>query len=188
MQDASNLPNDVDLCHAMIREKDAVVFQQAGAIDDLVKSNENLKKEVEELKLAFKKLLEGNRREKFFNPNQGLLAFPDEPELQAALDVALEAAKLEATTVIAELTSQKKKPVRKVNKRSESFPIHLRREIVEVPIPADTQKGIDEGKLKVIRNEIREMLKFKVSELYVVHTTSSTSKSLGTETDQRLSY
>lgn len=168
MQDASNLPNDVDLCHAMIREKDAVVLQQAGAIDDLVKSNGNLKKEVEELKLAFKKLLEGNRREKFFNPHQGLLAFPDEPELQAALDAALEAAKIEATTVIAELTSQKKKPVRKVNKRSESFPIHLRREIVEVPIPADTQKGIDEGKLKVIRNEIREMLKFKVSELYVV--------------------
>ena len=69
MQDASNLPNDVDLCHAMIREKDAVVLQQAGAIDDLVKSNGNLKKEVEELKLAFKKLLEGNRREKFFNPH-----------------------------------------------------------------------------------------------------------------------
>lgn len=175
MQDASNLPNDIDLCHAIIREQAAVIraqeavsFEQAGAIDDLVKSNDKLKKEVEELQLAVKKLLEGNRREKFFNPLQGLLAFPDAPELQAAVDAALEAAKLEAIEVIAVLTSDDKKTPKKVNKRSEAFPAHLRREIVEVPIPAQAQKLIDEGKLKIIRNEIREMLKFKVSELYVI--------------------
>lgn len=168
MQDASNLPNEISLSHALIREKDAVIFEQSAAIDDLVKANDKLKKEVEELQLAVKKLLEGNRREKFFNPLQGLLAFPDVPELQAALDVALEAAKLEANEVIAELTSGSKKPPKNANKRSEAFPAHLRREVVEVPIPAETQKLIDEGKLKIIRNEIREMLKFKVSELYVI--------------------
>lgn len=175
MQDASNLPNDIDLCHAIIREQavvirsmEAVSFEQAGAIDDLVKANDKFKKEVDELKLAVKKLLEGNRREKFFNPLQGLLAFPDAPELQAAVDAALEAAKLEAVEVVAALTSKDKKPPKKVKKRSEAFPEHLRREVVEVPVPAAAQKLIDEGKMKIIRNEIREMLKFKVSELYVI--------------------
>ncbi len=168
MHEARNLPNEISHCHVMIREKDAINLQQAGAIDDLVKSNAKLTKDVEELKVAVKKLLEGNRSEKFFNPHQGLLAFIDDPEIQASLDAALEEAKLEATVVIAELTAASKDPAKKASKRSEAFPAHLRREIVEVPIPIETPKLIDEGKLKIIRNEIREMLKFKVSELYVI--------------------
>ena len=45
MQDATNLPNEIDQCHAIIREQadvigamEAISVEQAGAIDDLVKS------------------------------------------------------------------------------------------------------------------------------------------------------
>jgi len=44
----------------------------------LSKERDKLKEENDELHAAFRKLLAGNRREKFINPNQQLLEFPED--------------------------------------------------------------------------------------------------------------
>ena len=157
MQDANALPIEMNLCHAMIRE-------QASIIDQILQSQQELKRENEELRVAMQKLLIGHRREMFINPNQGLLQFGEDPELQEALEQAkLEAAKVVETIIVTRNKTNKEKP-----KRSEAFPIHLRREVVELPIPAEQQKLLDEGKMAFIRHEIREMLKFKRPEVFVI--------------------
>ena len=164
MQDAMELPNDINTSHTMIREQTAMIGQQSATIAELVTDRDKLRQEVAELELAFKRMLLGKRREKFIDPRQALIQFPDDPELQEAL----EEAKREAAKVVEMITVERKKANAAKPKRSESFPDHLRREDVNVPVPEEQQKLIDEGKLKIIRDEIREMLKFKRPELYVI--------------------
>ena len=147
------LPHNIDSCHALLREQFAL-------INEFTQSQAALIRQVEELTLTVKHLLEGKRREIFINPAQGLLEFPDDPELQDAL----EQAKHEAKTIVDSFERRKAdKP-----KRSEAFPAHLRREVVDVPVAADKQQLLDDGKMVFVRHEIREMLKFKRPEVYVV--------------------
>src|SRR5712664_593004 len=97
MQDATNLPKELDACRALIAElsarlshqqtqlgakdtllstKESLLVEQATTIVDLQASRENLTQENEELNLTIQKLLAqlyGHRRERFDDPGQGKL-------------------------------------------------------------------------------------------------------------------
>ncbi|OYW23566.1 MAG: hypothetical protein B7Z55_03435 [Planctomycetales bacterium 12-60-4] len=156
MQNANELPKDLDTAHE-------VIVTQSGFIMELATKNEKLEKELAEAQAAFAKLLAGNRSEKFVNPAQQLLEFPDDKELQAVLD----AAKREAEEALQKITYTRSARKEKTKLRSDEFPAHFRREEVTIAIPADTQKLIDEGKLILLRYEAKEVMCYKPAEPYV---------------------
>jgi transposase len=128
-------------------------------------SNEQmkLKQQVQELSEYIKKLMEGNRREKFINPDQKLLEFPEDKELQASLEAAQREAEQELETIILQRTKRKKvaKP------KSDSFPAHIpRRENEDIPLSAEDQARAADGH-KVVRKLVRETLHFEPSKLFV---------------------
>ena len=99
MQDAKPLPDDLKSCHALITELEARLVE-------LSELNDNYKREVDELNLTVRKLLEGKRREKFpWTVQQLALEFPDDPELQEALKQA----KDEAAGITEEIIIKRKK-------------------------------------------------------------------------------
>ena len=155
MQDEKQLPQELSTCHE-------VILVQSAAINDLAKERDQLKHDLEESYIAYKKLLEGNRREKFINPDQGLLEFPEDKELQAAL----EAAKREAEEELEKITYTRTKRKKDSKPRSDSFPAHLRREEIVAPLSEADQQLADQGR-EVIRQLIRESLGYIRPEVYV---------------------
>lgn len=155
MPTANELPADLNTAHE-------VILTQSDAITKLVGELDKVKQELAESHAAFAKLLAGNRREKYIDPNQPLLPFVDDPELQAAL----EAAQRQAAEEIETITYTRAKR-REAKPRSDSFPDYLRREEITVAIPADKQQLIDQGQLLHVGYEPREVLCHKPSEVYV---------------------
>jgi len=155
MPTEKDLPAELNTCHE-------VILVQSAAIKDLSKERDNLKQENAELHAAFKKLLAGNRREKFINPNQQLLEFPEDKELQAAL----EAAKREAEQEVETITYTRSKQKKEAKPRSDSFPAHLRREETVKSLSDEDQKLADSGR-EVVRQLIHEVLCYKRPELFV---------------------
>ena len=157
MQDANKLPDELSTAHEVILvQSDALVKQK--------EKIEELKKEREELLAEIRFLRSGKKREKFINADQLLLEFPEDKELQAAL----EAAKKEAEEAIAEITYIRRKAAKPRKVAQDTFPAHLPREIVEVEIPEEFKKRIKSGEMIVIRESIRESLKFVPPKLVVV--------------------
>jgi len=155
MPTEKDLPAELNTCHE-------VILVQSAAIKDMSKERDNLKQENAELHAAFKKLLAGNRREKFINPNQQLLEFPEDKELQAAL----EAAKREAEQEVETITYTRSKQKKEAKPRSDSFPAHLRREETVKSLSDEDQKLADSGR-EVVRQLIHEVLCYKRPELFV---------------------
>ena len=157
MQDANKLPDELSTAHEVILvQSDALVKQK--------EKIEELKKEREELLAEIRFLRSGKKREKFINADQLLLEFPEDKELQAAL----EAAKKEAEEAIDEITYIRRKAAKPRKVAQDTFPAHLPREIVEVEIPEEFKKRIKSGEMIVIRESIRESLKFIPPKLVVV--------------------
>ena len=156
MQDATSLPGDLKTCHALITELEARLVE-------LSKLNDDYKREVDELNLTVRKLLEGKRREKFpWTVQQLALEFPDDPELQEALQHA----KAEAAEITEEITVKRTKR-RKQKKRDEKFPGHLRREFVDALVSDSERYCSEHGERKIIRHDEVETLVLKRPELYV---------------------
>ena len=105
----------------------------------------------------------GNRREKHISSLQQLLDFKDDPELQASLA----AAQREAEQVLETITYTRLKKKQEPTSREVGFPAHLRREEIQVAIPADKQELLDQGQLVLIGYEPREVLCHRPSEVYV---------------------
>lgn len=156
MQDAQALPEDLTTCHVVITE-------QSVRLDELSQQNANYKREVEELNLTLRKLLEGHRREKFVcSPDQLPLEFADDPDLQEALQRARE----EAEQITETITYQRQKRKHK-KPRSEKFPEHLRREFLDAVVLDEQLTCPTHGERKVIRYDEVETLVFKRPELFV---------------------
>ena len=128
MQSTNELPNDLNTAHEVIVTQSVFIREQSEKI-------ERLQNDLAEAQAAYSKLLAGNRSEKFINPAQQLLDFPEDKELQAVL----EAAKREAEEAIKKITYIRVQRKEKAKLRSDAFPAHLRREEVVVAIPADKQ-------------------------------------------------
>jgi transposase len=148
MQDANELPNDLSTAQE-------VILVQSNAITKLSEQVDSLKKSLEEAIAEIRFLRSGKKREKFINADQMLIQFEEDKELQEAL----EAAKKEAEAEIERITYTRKKSVREKKPASDTFAVHLRREVVEVAIPDAFQKRIDSGELIIKRYEVTEALK-----------------------------
>lgn len=157
MQDANELPNDLGTAHE-------VILVQSDALVKLKEKNQELHTSLQEALAEIRFLRSGKKREKFINADQLLLEFPEDKELQASL----EAAKKEAEEAIAEITYTRTKAAKPRKVAPDTFPAHLPREIVEVAIPEDIKKRIQSGEMILIRQSIRESLKFVPSKLVVV--------------------
>ena len=156
MQEATPLPDDLKSCHALITELEARVVELSELTD-------NYKREVDELNLTVRKLIEGKRREKFpWTVQQLALEFPDDPELQEALKQA----KDEAAGITEEITIKRKKRKKK-KKRDEKFPGHLHREFVDAVGSESESHCSLHGERKIIRYDEVETLVLKRLELYV---------------------
>ena len=160
MEIEKELPSELSTCHE-------VILVQSVAIKDQKKQIDLLKQENDELNAAFKKLLAGNRREKYINPDQKLLEFPEDKELQAAF----EAAKREAEQEVEKITYTRAKQKKEANpsdlvKKADSFPAHLRREEIVKPLSEKDQSLVDSTR-KVVRQLIQEVLCYKKTELFV---------------------
>ena len=146
MENADDLPADIESCQARIRElskrveslsaiasaKDpqAVIEQQQRTIDELRKQLDELQAEQDKLQRLLARLLKGNRSERqIINPAQAFLPFENQAELEAAQAEA----QAEAEAIIDDNENRPDPKPRK--RRSESFPDHLPRKerIVEVP-------------------------------------------------------
>ena len=157
MQNDKELPSDLGTAHEVILVQSDVLNKQKEKIDEL---HTSLQEALAEIRF----LRSGKKREKFINADQLLLEFPEDKDLQASL----EAAKKEAEEAIAEITYTRKKAAKPRKVAPDTFPAHLPRESVEVAIPEDFKKRIESGEMIVIRQSIRESLKFVPSKLVVI--------------------
>jgi transposase len=157
MQDANELPKDLDTAHE-------VILVVSDAYSKLKDRYEEQSKSLQEALAEIRFLRSGKKREKFINADQLLLEFPEDKELQAAL----EAAKKEAEQEIIEITYKRTHKAKPRKVAPDTFPAHLPRETVEVAIPDDFKKRIESGEMILVRQAIRESLKFVPSKLVVV--------------------
>ena len=163
MQEATSLPDDLKACHSLLAEKHSLITELKARLEELSKLNDDYKREVDELTLTVRKLLEGKRREKFpWTVQQLALEFPDDPELQEALQQA----KAEATGITDEITNKRNKR-RKKKKRDEKFPGHLRREFVDAVVSDSERYCSQHGDRTIIRYDEVETLTLKRLELIV---------------------
>ncbi len=156
MQDAKELPAELSTAHE-------VILTLSASLQGAFSERDKLKQENEELLLYIKKLLSGNRREKYIDPNQMLIEFADDPELKAAL----EAAKREAEQELEEITYTRAKNKTKPKPKTDGFPSHIeRREKEDIPLSPEDQALADSGRA-VARQLLRETLCYQPPKLYV---------------------
>src|SRR5437867_4676280 len=179
MQDAPNLPKDLDACHALIAElsarlshneskiteKETLLVEQATAILDLQASREKLTQENEELNLTIQRLLAqlyGHRRERFDDPGQGKLHFGDDAAVQDGLaDAAAEAEKIIQQYTVRRVMGKKTKP------RDEKLPAHIERyEVLAEASQADKQCS-KHGEREVVGYDQTETLELERPKLRV---------------------
>jgi prefoldin subunit 5 len=114
---ATQLPSDLGTAHEVI------VLQS----ESLQRQNEeikSLKSSLEELQAEMRLLKHGKKPEKYIGPDQLLLQFPEDKELQAAL----EAARKEAQEQLETITYQRLKARKERKATQTGFPAHLPRE------------------------------------------------------------
>ena len=164
MIEASEYPNDVDACHAMLRAQAASLSQQAATIASQAQKQEELAAEMEKLRKLLGHFVNGHRSEKRIIPaaEQAWLPFDSSEEFQAAQAEA----QAQAETIIQTYTVTRK--VSKKKKRDESLPSHLRR--VERVIEGDaSQKNCStHGPREIIGYDTTETLVHIRPELYVL--------------------
>ncbi len=126
MDQNAELPNDLNACHALLRQQLETIAKQARQLEELTVEQEKLRK-------LIVRLTQGNRSEKrlLSDDAQGRLPFEDEAEWQAAK------AEAEAEAEEIEDKIKEKRGTKKSKPRDESLPSYLRRdEVSEVRLPA----------------------------------------------------
>jgi transposase len=179
MQDATNLPKDLDACHALIAqlsarlsrnesvvtEKETLLVEQATTIVDLQACREKLTQENEELNLTIQKLLAqlyGHRRERFDDPAQGKLHFGDDSAVQDGLaDAAAEAEKIIQEYSVRRVMGKKTKP------RDEKLPAQIERYEVLAEAPQTDKQCSKHGDREVVGYDQTETLELERPKLRV---------------------
>ncbi len=166
----SELPHDIENCHASLQTQAATIASLEATIASLeatiasqAGNLEELTTEMEKMRKLLSHLVNGHRSEKRILPaeNQAILPFENSEEFQAARAEA----EAQAATIVQTYTV-KRTAARK--KRDESLPAHLprREEIVEAD---ETLKNCaTHGERKVIGYDKTETLIYEPPKLYVL--------------------
>jgi transposase len=152
----SELPRDIESCHALLQAQAATLAAQTQKLDELTT-------EMEKLRKLLSRFVNGHRSEKRILPaeSQSYLPFESSAEFQAARTEAEAQAEAIVQSYTVTRTITKKK-------RDESLPAHLPR--IEKVIEGDAaQKNCPtHGVRKVIGYDTTETLVYKRPELYVL--------------------
>lgn len=149
MSDNKQLPTDLSTAHE-------VIVVQSESLKRLDEENKSLKESLEELQAEIRLLKFGKKPEKYIGADQLLLQFTEDKELQAALEAAREEAEKQLETIT--YTREKNKKLRKP--QAEGFPAHLPREEIEVAVPEDCRKRIENRELFIKSFRFTEALKY----------------------------
>lgn len=154
---AITLPDDLEACQALLE-------QLAGTIDDQVNTIAELNRRHEELKLAYKDLLQQafrRRSERYIdNPDQMKLDFGASDDVADAVE-GLSQAVEEAGAVVNEHVRRPRKP------RNGTFPEHIERYEVEAELPDAMKDCLEHGRRKLIGYDCVETLEFERPRLRV---------------------
>jgi len=153
------LPDDLEACHALLE-------QFAGTINDQVGTIAELNREKEELKLAYKELIQQafrRRSERYIDdPDQMKLDFGAADAAEGLSQAVEEAGALEeAGVVVKEHVRQPRKP------RNGPFPEHIERYEVEAELPDAMKDCLEHGRRKLIGYDRVETLQFERPKLRV---------------------
>ncbi|MFO0906680.1 MAG: IS66 family transposase [Pirellulales bacterium] len=173
MDIATDLPQELEACHALIRERLARLAQQDDrlarheeTIEALRKQIEQLEAEQEKLRKLAAHLANGHRSERHVpaNPDQRWLPFDSAAEFQEARAEA--EAEAEAIVQKYEVT----RTIRPKKKRDESFPSHLKR--LEKIDNGDEAHQVcpTHGPRRLLGYDVTETLMWKPAELHVLVT------------------
>lgn len=160
------IPDDLDACQALIGQLITRVQEQTGQISEQVSQIEALKRENEELSLAYAELLRRafqKRSERYLHdPQQLVLDFGAEASDAAdGLAAAVEENQQESQQIAAHTRRRPRKP------RHEQLPAHLERREVEVSVPDELRNCPEHGARQLIGYDVVESLGFKRPELWV---------------------
>lgn len=164
--EAMSLSSRLEDLIARVRDRDALIEEQARVILELQDARVTLQRENETLQLTLTKLLHmiyGRRSERFLeDPTQKKLPFPDVHQAEDTFQEAVE----EAEKVIREIEVRRKTKTPPQG-RSEKFPEHLRREEKAVEVDDRQKTCVTHGERKLIGYDTIETLKITRPELYV---------------------
>ena len=143
MQDAMEMPMDLESCQALILKQASTNSAQAALIEELRLEQEKLKKLLIQMAGQHR-----SERRVPCGPDHPWLPFEDEAEIK----VAREEAEAEAEAVIQQYTVERE--VRKQKPRNETLPSHLRREERIAEVPASMENCPSHGPRKIIDYDI----------------------------------
>lgn len=152
MQDAIEMPMDLESCHTLIRAQ--------------ASQNTELQSEMEKLKKLLIQMAGQHRSERRVpcGPDHPWLPFEEEAEIK----VAREEAEAEAAGVIQKYTVERE--VGKRKPRNEALPSHLRREERIADVPESMTNCPTHGPRQIIDYDVTESLVYKRPELFVMVT------------------
>ena len=155
MQEAIEIPNDLEACKGLISQQSATIATQFSQIEEL-------KIEMEKLRKLLVRLLNGNRSEKHIvtSDKQSMLPFENEEELQAAKAEA----EAQAESIIQKYTVEREI---KKKRRSEALPSHLPRIEITVEVPESMKECPEHGQRTIIDYDVTEKLVHEPAKLFV---------------------
>jgi len=156
MQDAADIPQDLERCQALCRRQAAQLAEQFAQLAEQGS-------ELEKFRKLLSQLVNGSRSEKrvLSSPDQRWLPFESDAEFQAAREEAL----AEAQAVVETYTVQRQK--RQQKPRQEALPSCLRREEQIAPSPEAIATCPTHGPRTIIGYDTTETLVHKPAELFV---------------------
>jgi transposase len=153
MSKTEQLPNDIQACHAMIRQRLAIEEQQGNINESLARDNERLKFEIEQLK----RYIYGRRSERHCEDDSQLTLFDQQPDDVDSQDVDDE-------VIEEEITYRRRK-----RSKSDRFPENLPREVQTIDVPEAQRSCPCCGEeMPIIDTDIRERLEYIPAKM-VVH-------------------
>jgi transposase len=152
MSNSEQLPDDIEACHALIRQRLAIEEQQDQINESLARDNERLKLEIEQLK----RYIYGRRSERYTEDDSQLTFFDESSDAEVEqVD--------EDELIEEEITYRRRK-----RSKSDRFPENLPREVKTVDVPEEERSCPCCGEeMPIIGTDVRERLEYIPAKMFV---------------------
>jgi transposase len=152
MSQTEQLPDDIEACHALIRERLAIEEQQDQINESLARDNDRLKLEIEQLK----RYIYGRRSERYVEDDSQLTFLDELSEPEAERDIADEVPE-------EEINYRRRK-----RSKSDRFPENLPRDVQTIDVPEEERSCPCCGEeMPIIGTDIRERLEYVPAKMLV---------------------